>query len=193
MGLNARQNRAFERLNSRNDVQARICAVLEARLQHSCFLASVYLHKARSLPNRGQFKERVIPINPILKRLLIECLDQAGLQPGFSESDRVVSGFPWGVPCRLLTGLCKGAGVKHLSFHGFRHSFASMLVMEGVPLYDVQALLGHSDFRVTQRYAHLAPDHLNGVTDRLSFGRDINLDGSMRSNVVSLNDRARLG
>lgn len=29
--------------------------------------------------------------------------------------------------------------------------------MDGVPLYDVQALLGHESYRTTQRYAHLAP------------------------------------
>jgi integrase len=42
--------------------------------------------------------------------------------------------------------------------HALRHSAASWLVQEGVPLYDVQRLLGHESFQVTQRYAHLAPD-----------------------------------
>ena len=39
-----------------------------------------------------------------------------------------------------------------------RHTAASWLVRDGVPLYDVQALLGHEDYATTQRYAHLAPD-----------------------------------
>ncbi|MBB5130506.1 integrase [Thermocatellispora tengchongensis] len=39
-----------------------------------------------------------------------------------------------------------------------RHTAASWLVMDGVPLYDVQHLLGHESFATTQRYAHLAPD-----------------------------------
>jgi integrase len=39
-----------------------------------------------------------------------------------------------------------------------RHTAASWLVLDGVPLYDVQALLGNESFRTTERYAHLAPD-----------------------------------
>ena len=48
--------------------------------------------------------------------------------------------------------------VPRHSPHALRHTAASWLVQEGVPLYDVQALLGHESFQVTQRYAHLRPD-----------------------------------
>lgn len=44
-------------------------------------------------------------------------------------------------------------------FHTTRHTFASWLVQRGVPLYTVAKLMGHSDIRMTQRYAHLAPDN----------------------------------
>jgi integrase len=42
--------------------------------------------------------------------------------------------------------------------HCCRHTAASWLVQSGVPLYDVQALLGHASFDTTEKYAHLAPD-----------------------------------
>ncbi len=49
------------------------------------------------------------------------------------------------------------------SLHWTRHSYASHLVMAGVPLRTVQTLLGHSSIKTTERYAHLAPDYLKRV------------------------------
>jgi integrase len=52
----------------------------------------------------------------------------------------------------------EAAGVRRFPPRVMRHTAASWLVQDGVPLYDVQALLGHESFATTQRYAHLAPD-----------------------------------
>lgn len=45
-------------------------------------------------------------------------------------------------------------------FHTLRHTYASWLVMSGVDLYTVQRLMGHSTIAMTERYSHLAPNHL---------------------------------
>jgi site-specific recombinase XerD len=49
------------------------------------------------------------------------------------------------------------AGIRRFPPRIMRHTAASWLVQDGVPLYDVQQLLGHEDYATTQRYAHLAP------------------------------------
>ncbi len=53
---------------------------------------------------------------------------------------------------------CKQAALRRVGWHALRHTFASHLVMRGVPLKAIQELLGHATIDMTMRYAHLAPD-----------------------------------
>ena len=52
------------------------------------------------------------------------------------------------------------AGIDNFRWHDLRHTFASRLVSSGVSLYAVQAFLGHSSIKVTERYSHLAQEYL---------------------------------
>ncbi|MDR0581145.1 MAG: site-specific integrase [Holosporaceae bacterium] len=52
-------------------------------------------------------------------------------------------------------------------FHTLRHTYASRLVMRGADLYSVQKLLGHYRPEMTQRYSHLAPEHLKKTASLL--------------------------
>lgn len=73
--------------------------------------------------------------------------------------------FPGGEGARLThinrswASLVRDAKLADFHFHDCRHHFASRLVMGGVDLYTVKELLGHADFDMTQRYAHLSPEH----------------------------------
>jgi len=55
------------------------------------------------------------------------------------------------------------------SIHCLRHTFCSHLVMNSIPLRTVQVLAGHSTYKTTEKYAHLAPDHLKDATLLLEF------------------------
>lgn len=53
-----------------------------------------------------------------------------------------------------LKNACSRAGLKKVTWHTFRHTFASRLLREGVDLVTVKELLGHSTVAVTMRYVH---------------------------------------
>jgi integrase len=55
------------------------------------------------------------------------------------------------------------AGIKDLSWHCLRHSFASRLAQRGVSLYQIQTLMGHRSATTTARYAHLNTNQLQGI------------------------------
>ena len=57
----------------------------------------------------------------------------------------------------VATGLraaVKRAGLKKVTWHTFRHTFASRLIKNGVDIVTVKELLGHSTINLTMRYAH---------------------------------------
>lgn len=50
----------------------------------------------------------------------------------------------------------KELGFKHITFHSLRHTFASRLLQNGVPIYKVSKLLGHKSVVITDKiYGHL--------------------------------------
>jgi integrase len=77
--------------------------------------------------------------------------------------------------------------VPEIGFHVLRHTRASILAMQAVPMAVIARQLGHSDTRMTERhYAHLAPNYVAN-TIRASFPR---LTETQAQTVVPI-ERAR--
>lgn len=56
--------------------------------------------------------------------------------------------------------LLNRAGIKDFRFHDLRHTFASWYMMNGGDLYELAKILGHSNIKMTERYAKLAREHI---------------------------------
>lgn len=98
------------------------------------------------------------------------------------------SGEAWG-DChqvRPMAEACARAKIApRISFHGLRHTWASLAVMNGVPLMIVARNLGHADTRMVEKhYGHLAPSY---IADAIRSGAP--RFGLVSSNVKSLDQR----
>lgn len=81
---------------------------------------------------------------------------------------------PSNVVSRSFKPLLERAGVTKITFHGLRHSCASLLGSQGVPIKVIQEVLGHSSIAVTMDvYSHVLPDMQQAASamDALLFDR----------------------
>ena len=68
------------------------------------------------------------------------------------------AGRPLGqVNTRGWRSALKRAGIENFRWHDLRHTWASWLVQNGTPLYDLQEMGGWKSAEMVRRYAHLAP------------------------------------
>lgn len=103
-------------------------------------------------------KSRYIPMNYVVKQILLRrrIVGQQKAHYVFGDKDNATGIYNFR---KKFETARKAAGLEDLRIHDLRHTFASHLVMKGVDLSTVQALLGHSDQRITERYSHLSPIH----------------------------------
>jgi integrase/recombinase XerC len=124
-------------------------------------------------------KERVVPVgDPALgalreylenRREVSETLSYGGSKdPVFvGKSDARLSAR---TVARILDKMVLMSGLKRkISPHVLRHTFATWLVQDGVSIYEVQKLLGHSSIEMTQVYSHLHTDQLHSAVNKLTL------------------------
>lgn len=122
----------------------------------------------------GQFtnpksrKERRVDLNRELRQVLTELRDRrmlAAMQHGKENIRRLVFPSQTGGPLdsrnvyhRDFLPCLKAAGLRRVTWHSLRHSFASHLIRSGASLAYVKEQMGHSSIQVTvDIYGHLAP------------------------------------
>jgi len=67
----------------------------------------------------------------------------------------------------VIRTLCTHAGLtKRVTPHTFRHTVATLLLRNGADLRVVQEILGHASITMTQRYTHVAKEHVRGALEK---------------------------
>jgi integrase len=108
---------------------------------------------------------RHVPLNSEALAVLRGWHDQAADNAGLVFPGK--DGAAFNNVRRSWEGVLRAARITRFRWHDMRHTFASNLVMAGVDLNTVRELLGHSDYKMTQRYAHLAPEHKAAAVENL--------------------------
>nr|DAX37137.1 MAG TPA: Integrase [Caudoviricetes sp.] len=72
-------------------------------------------------------------------------------------------------PLKRLKSICKQLGIKQISFHGLRHSYATRLFEAGVQIKTVQKLMRHKDIQTTINvYTHVMPNVIDDAIEKLN-------------------------
>lgn len=111
-------------------------------------------------------KHMIIPMNATVRETLTAWKEQEKKDSGLVFANPL-TGKKFDNCNNSWKSLLKAAGIEKFRWHDMRHDFASRLVMNGVDLNTVRELLGHSDIKMTMRYAHLAPEKKRMAVDTL--------------------------
>lgn len=131
---------------------ANICLRTGARWGEAEKLLKKQLHNGRvTFVNTKSKKVRTIPLDKHFYNELVQFAKTK--QPEERIFTNCIGSFRRAMSRTGIT-LPKGQ-----STHVLRHSFASHFIMKSGNVLTLQKILGHSDIKMTMRYAHLAPNH----------------------------------
>lgn len=127
--------------------------------------------------NFTQQKTKGVEYMPISEQAYLLCGEPR-------DSDRLIfEGLPdaaW--ISKPLERWIKASGIqKHITFHCFRHSYATIQLTNGTDLFTVSKMLGHTNVRTTQVYAKVVDEKKNKAADSIKL--DINFINKTSSNL----------
>lgn len=112
-------------------------------------------------------ERRTIPLNKRALEILKKKAKVRYLKSSFVFPSKVGTRIGNRNLSRAFSDAVQKAGIENFTFHDLRHTFATLLVQNGVDLYTVGNLLGHKDIRMTQRYSHHCTESLRGGVEVL--------------------------
>lgn len=118
----------------------------------------------RTLPLIGSFREYFLQVKEaqeLNKQVCGNCYNHE--YDGFVFVDELGERMRVNYLTSAFPKFLESHGLRRMRFHDLRHSCASLLLANGVPLKHIQEWLGHSDFTTTANiYAHL--DYKSKIT-----------------------------
>jgi integrase len=67
-----------------------------------------------------------------------------------------------------LASLLTTGGLPQIRYHALRHTAATLLLLDGAPLFDISLVLGHAEISTTSDiYGHLVPEMTAGAASRM--------------------------
>jgi integrase len=113
--------------------------------------------RAWRIPITKSGRARHVPLSDGALTLLATMPRKSGCEWAFANPE---TGKPYVSIFYAWNTARKSVGLSDVRMHDLRHSFASLLINSGRTLYEVQHILGHTQVKTTQRYAHLSQDTL---------------------------------
>ncbi|HUT24927.1 MAG TPA: tyrosine recombinase XerC [Sumerlaeia bacterium] len=131
----------------------------------------VFEHETIRVLGKGS-RERIVPMNQVVVKVLREWLGVR--QPASPQEPAIfLNRFGGRISTRgvekIVEKCVKAAGISKdkVSPHKLRHTFATLLHLNGVDIVEIQALLGHASINTTQIYTHVSSKRLQGAVKKL--------------------------
>ena len=118
------------------------------------------------IPTTKAGKARIVPLSDAASVLLIKLRQRKRCAHAFANPATLK---PYSSVYYSWHTARNEAGLNDVRVHDLKHSFASFLVNAGRSLYEVQTLLGHTQIKTTQRYAHLSTTSLRSASNEISL------------------------
>ena len=172
----ARLHRVLDRYAEGSRSEAQQADIIRLLLLTGCRMSEIVrLRRDEARGDRLQLRDsktgpRTIMLNAEAQEILGRLMQQTGspwVFPSASDSSRPRARHP-----SLWYAIRREAGIEDVRLHDLRHTVASQAVLNGVPLTVAARLLGHTNVRMTMRYAHVGDREIEAAAERVGQAID---------------------